>query len=822
MTEKRGSGSVGRGGLHFPPRAAPLRFRGMRRKLTSLLSVLAAVPLALQAAASTSTTPEGPDVLEQGVPAARHGTPARSPNRPTADPFPCAEADEGHAAAGVPSPRDRCIELHGSAATPGASGWARLLPAPIPFGAAVNRDGVHQYRFQVEVEGLPDPSELGPYDRYVAWITPPELAPTVALGTLEGQSTLLEVAGFNAFLLHISAEGPGPHDERQGPLVLRGTSSAMVLRPHDLPYMLAEMTPDPGQDTLPAVAEDHRAHDHHDAHDAHAAGPYTFPEGGPTRWLPPAMHPEVDMPHEIMRLRPGVSPALPFPHAPEEVAPARPSAPVRLADGDTLVLEAGPVLRRLGQLEIPGYAFNGQIPGPRIEAEEGSTVHLAFRNRTPLPAAVHWHGLRLGWRFDGVPGVTQDPVEPGQDFHYELALPDEGTFWYHPHLREDIMQDMGLAGNIRVHPSDREWYDPVDHEEYLVLDDHLVGPEGPVPYGEEAPIHVLMGRFGNVLLVNGSRHWEMEARPGETLRLHLTNAAATRTFNLSLVAEDPDGEVGLPLRVVGSDLGALPRTTLAESAVVAPAERWVVEAHLPADLPAGTRVRLENRVQGLDHMAARFFASVDTLGTIRLQGNPIPQAEARREAFHHTRSRPEMEAEIGELMDAHLDREPDHTLVLDLRTGQLPFPLDPLFMWEGVFRPLVEWEGTMPDMDWLVTGHSAEWLLRDPDTGAENMEVDWRFQVGDRVKLRLVNDRDSLHPMQHPIHLHGQRFLVLAVDGVPNEHPAWKDTVLVPVGAVVDLLLELDNPGPWMIHCHISEHLESGMMSVIHVEEPSQ
>jgi len=126
----------------------------------------------------------------------------------------------------------------------------------------------------------------------------------------------------------------------------------------------------------------------------------------------------------------------------------------------------------------------------------------------------------------------------------------------------------------------------------------------------------------------------------------------------------------------------------------------------------------------------------------------------------------------------------------------------------------------MPEMDWLATGEEVEWLLLDPDTGLENMAIDWEFEVGERVKLRVVNNRASLHPMHHPIHLHGQRFLVLSVDGVPHPYPTWKDTVLVPVGAVVDLLLEMDNPGPWMLHCHIAEHLETGMMTIVTVRPP--
>jgi FtsP/CotA-like multicopper oxidase with cupredoxin domain len=129
----------------------------------------------------------------------------------------------------------------------------------------------------------------------------------------------------------------------------------------------------------------------------------------------------------------------------------------------------------------------------------------------------------------------------------------------------------------------------------------------------------------------------------------------------------------------------------------------------------------------------------------------------------------------------------------------------------------VEWSGTMPMMDWLTTANQATWVLRDRATGRENMAIDWKFKLGDLVKIRIANDRSSLHPMPHPIHLHGQRFLVLSYNDRPNPNLVWKDTVLIPVGGTVDVLVEMSNPGKWMLHCHIAEHLESGMMGVFEV-----
>ncbi len=131
----------------------------------------------------------------------------------------------------------------------------------------------------------------------------------------------------------------------------------------------------------------------------------------------------------------------------------------------------------------------------------------------------------------------------------------------------------------------------------------------------------------------------------------------------------------------------------------------------------------------------------------------------------------------------------------------------------------IEWEDDMLEVNRLTTPANMRWNLVDRETGAVNHEIDWRFRVGDRVKLRLVNEMDSDHPMQHPFHIHGAgRFVVLARDGVPEENLVWKDTVLVRTGETVDVLLDVTNPGRWMAHCHIAEHHESGMMFSFDVE----
>jgi suppressor of ftsI len=166
----------------------------------------------------------------------------------------------------------------------------------------------------------------------------------------------------------------------------------------------------------------------------------------------------------------------------------------------------------------------------------------------------------------------------------------------------------------------------------------------------------------------------------------------------------------------------------------------------------------------------------------------------------------------------YFDKAPDKSLTLTVATNSLPLATVQFMNVDTAYFAPVEWVDGMPDMNWLSTAKQVRWILRDDATGKENMDIDWRVKHGSVVKLRIFNDPKSFHPMQHPIHLHGQRMLVVARDGVATKNFVWKDTALIPVGSTVDLLIDASNSGAWMLHCHIAEHLGSGMMTVLRVE----
>jgi suppressor of ftsI len=670
-----------------------------------------------------------------------------------------------------------------------ASGAVELARVPSPFTVAVTPQGGPVVTPVITLAGLPDPSTLGPYTTYVAWVAPPIMYPITSLGPVSVGRTQVRPITADPFVILITAESSPDVTEPSRRVVLRGASPSTRLQPPDVLEFTAGAAP-LVPDSMPGAMTSGLGHTRMTM-SGEPSG-----EADSARWTGIPMPVGLTMLPAEMALRPSVAAYLPQGETGEPAV--GPRQLVRLAGGDTLHLAAGLVRRTIAGQRLTMYAFNGQYPGPLISVPQGADVVVDFANHLDQPTTVHWHGVRLDNPFDGVPDVTQPAVPPGGQFTYHLRFPDAGVYWYHPHVREDIQQNLGLTGNILVRSPRRDYFSPAHREEVLMLSDVLLGDHGLVPYGRTAPTHALMGRFGNVLLVNGARRYELSATRGEVVRFYLTNAANTRTFNVSIP--------GARMKLVGSDVGNFEHEEWVTSVVIAPAERYVV--HVRFDR-AG-RYALLNQVRGLDHLNNRFFTETDTLGVVHVSSEAAAPDLAA--SFPVLRADTAVAADIDRYR-TYFDRPPDKTLVLTLETQHLPFVTRELMQIDSIYFVPIEWTGTMPGMNWASTPDQVRWVLRDAATGKENMDIGWEFTRGDVIKLRVVNDRRSLHAMQHPIHLHGQRFLVLAVDGVRNTNLVWKDTVLVPAGSTVDLIVDLANPGRWMLHCHIAEHLATGMMT---------
>ena len=526
-----------------------------------------------------------------------------------------------------------------------------------------------------------------------------------------------------------------------------------------------------------------------------------------------------------------------FPARAEDLPATQSVKSIELAAGAEFELRIAPVAKRLGDATVRMLAYNESVPGPTLRVKQGSEVLVKVVNEGDLETTVHWHGLRVDNQYDGTL-ATQDPIPVGSTFTYRLSFPDAGIYWYHPHIREDYGQEMGLYGNIIVTPSDREYWSSVNREFALTLDDILIEEGKVAPFNRTHPTYTAMGRFGNTLLANGEIEPAIDVRQGEVVRLYLTNTANTRVFNIAIP--------GARMKLVGGDSGRYERETFVEQVLIAPSERAVVDVLFQEP----GRLTLEHRTPHRTYSLATFAVAPD-----RTEPSYVSEfwslrvnsefADARTRLSQYVDAPPDKTLSLVAEMDMG---EPDlsageavayycpmHPEIKSAQAGRCPkcgMKLVPANLVQAadaqhghdhahsdqraadVDIPAgIEWEDDMVEANRMTNPSNMRWKLIDRQTGAEGAAIDWRFDVGDMVKIRLVNEMDSDHPMHHPFHVHGAgRFLILSRDGVAESNLVWKDTVLVPTGQTVDILLEVTHPGVWMAHCHIAEHHESGMM----------
>jgi FtsP/CotA-like multicopper oxidase with cupredoxin domain len=441
---------------------------------------------------------------------------------------------------------------------------------------------------------------------------------------------------------------------------------------------------------------------------------------------------------------------------------------------------------------VRAMAYNGRVPGPEIRVTEGERVRVVLTNALGEPTTIHWHGVDVPNAMDGVPGVTQPPVPPGETFVYEFEARPAGTRWYHTHFQEHRQLDLGLAAPLIIE-SARPDPVPADREYTLVLDDWATGTGPPVPSTREGiaggrasaggmmggmgggmgrMMEGMMGRGGmggmmgggpmpayDTMTINGKAHPATEplrVRGGERVRLRLINASADHTHVVRLA--------GHRLRVTHTDGNPLVQPVEVDAVPIAPSERydvlvvtdrpgaWVLTCLAPGHRAAGEQARLVYE----GHERAPAAAPADGVAGLDL-----------------------WQYGLGRGRDV------------------LPRPGGPARGYDLALSG-----GMMGSDVWTINGK--QYPKTDP----------LQLRRGDLARVRFVNHS----PEGHPMHLHGQSFTVVAVNGARYAQGIVKDSVDVEphMGSVV-LEFTAHNPGDWFLHCHKPMHMEGGMITLARI-----
>lgn len=449
--------------------------------------------------------------------------------------------------------------------------------------------------------------------------------------------------------------------------------------------------------------------------------------------------------------------------APVGFAPDGWDAGARLADApdgnpDPAVVEVE-ITAKMAEVEVaPGkrvqaWTYNGSIPGPFIRAKVGDRVIVHFKNELDAPTTIHWHGVRLPNDMDGVPGISQPEVKKGESFTYDFVVRDASLYWYHPHVMSAAQVGYGLYGALLVE-------DPADgvgvaDQITLVLSDIGFDRQGRLEDAESGgSAGMVFGREGDYVLVNGKTTPTIRARAGAPQRWRIVNAAKSRFFYLDLDGQD--------FLVLGQDGGFQERATKSNILLITPGERMDVIV-APKGAP-GTEITLRAMLYNRGYGSVQ-YRSVEDVMTIALTREP-PLTKVTLPTINRVIVPPKAEGATPVSMLLTLPpQEAGHS---EFRINGVPF-------WKA--KPFL-----------AALGETQLWTIKN--------DTDW----------------------DHPFHLHGYFFLAVDEKGVPLAPMVWKDTLNIPMKTTARLLVTFDErPGTWMLHCHILDHADGGLMGTVQV-----
>ncbi|PKF81453.1 copper oxidase [Vibrio sp. vnigr-6D03] len=400
--------------------------------------------------------------------------------------------------------------------------------------------------------------------------------------------------------------------------------------------------------------------------------------------------------------------------------------------------------------------FDGRIPAPTLRCRQNEPVTIIFTNKLKEPTTIHWHGLRIPIEMDGVPFLSQPPIMPGETFTYTFTPPDAGTFWYHPHVNSVVQLGKGLVGAIIV-----EEEEPVvfDEEHTLILKHWHIDKQGQWKKLMIPRYSARMGTPGEWGTVNGKHEPVYQLKENATTRLRIANVDNTLTY--PIVVEGADAWV------IAIDGNPIKTPYKLKAHKISPGMRVDLAVHAPK--------------QG-----ERFYVRF-------LKGKfPFPLCEFESIASDI--------AERNPLPKLPLNPVPE----LDLANAT---EIDFVFEWEGAISPTKK-NGKVDTKFWLMNKRAWEGMSKD--------SIPAPLATLEFGKTYIFNLR-NVTQYHHPIHLHGHTFTVLELDGKKLDEPFHTDTVLLGKNGKARAAFVADNLGRWMYHCHVIEHMKTGLMGYIEV-----
>lgn len=435
----------------------------------------------------------------------------------------------------------------------------------------------------------------------------------------------------------------------------------------------------------------------------------------------------------------------------------------RMARATAHRLTLAPASQQIAPPNYPAtdlWCVNGTMPGETLRLKQGARLLAEVENRLSQPTSLHWHGIRIKNAMDGVPGVTQDPIQPGETFTYDFALPDAGSYWYHSHAQSVEQVERGLQGVLIVEEPDAP---DVDQDLPMVIDDLRVTAEAAVDTTFNAP-HDLShaGRMGNVLLCNGKMVADHPVKTGDRLRLRVINSANARIFTLGL-----QGLEGWVMAYDGMPL-ATPMP-LPDQLVLAPAQR--IDLFVDVTAKAGEDA---------------FLVQFERDGGYELARFPVTSG---------TRTRRTAPAALPPNPDFPIDLNAARSVDLITEGGAMAWLQNANFKGENLSGQDLAQLGQF----WSFNG-----------TAGRPIEPLITASPGETIRIRMVNDTRFPHAM----HLHGMHFSEVLPDGTLGP---LRDTLLMLRGETREIAFQAHNPGDWLFHCHMLSHHAAGMGTWVRV-----